>query len=473
MADNGGGHAAGMAANGAAENGGDPDNAPAAAAANGGNPAVVPAAAAPNGGNDAPAHAVAAVHGAAMGYGGAVAPALQLIPEAALYQVLLRMPAAMVARFRASSRRWRHLTSTENFRVAHYLSRSGCPMPLFFYRLDHQAAPPDDDRVRIHLHAVDTSRRESFELMRFARLDLGIPIANPHVFQVVGSCDGILLLSYNDRLYACNPCTRRWARLPALHHLGDIVAFYPTGELDDREYRVLYHTGGHDADCSYWILSFPGNAARDIGRPADNLALDAVLARGIYRSFEMPAVLVRECLHWKHRFNSRLLVFDPADELFRWMRPPRVFDDDRWVQVEGDQLLEINGTLAMIVTDPLSVAVWVLQDYEREIWVFEYRIELPVAAIDDNRGYDYESELSAIVFVVSQDQERNVLVQCTHALLRSDAIGTLLQTYQLAGHSTILSAYMLQENLLLHAFLPLGPGDAGDGDPPFFRAPVL
>ncbi|KAL6634036.1 hypothetical protein ACP70R_026707 [Stipagrostis hirtigluma subsp. patula] len=445
---NGGDHAAGVAANGAAENGGDPHHAPAAAAGNG----------AVGNGNAAPAPAPA--------------PAFWLIPEALLYQLVLHMPAAMVARFRASSTRWRELTSTEEFRHAHHVNRSRCPMPLFFYRLGHQAVPLDN-HVRVHLRAVDIGRRESFEVLRFAHLGLGLPIIDPRVFRIEGSCDGILLLSYHDRLYACNPCTRRWTRLPALHRIGDIVGFYHTeGPVGGREYRVLYHVGRQDADCMYSILSFPENGQRPIGRPANVESLVAVLACGICPSFEMPPVVVGRFLHWRpqvDQFSSYLVVFDTVDELFQWLRPPRTFEVDRWAQVEGEHLLELNGSLAMIAVEPMFADVWVLQDYVTQIWAVGYRIDLPVAAIAHNHGYDDELALLAAVFAVSQEQ--NALVQCARAILQTAATGAVRQAYRLAGNCTVLSRYMLQESLLLHAFLPLGPGDAHDGDPPFFQAP--
>jgi hypothetical protein len=85
------------------------------------------------------------------------------------------------------------------------------------------------------------------------------------------------------------------------------------------------------------------------------------LAGGISPSFEMPPIMVQGWLHWRpqlYQDNSRLLLFDTVAELFGWMRPPRVRDGNRWVQVEGDQLLEINGRLAMIVVAPTTVAVF-------------------------------------------------------------------------------------------------------------------
>ncbi|XP_062217403.1 uncharacterized protein LOC133917537 [Phragmites australis] len=494
MADNGGNHAAnGAVENGgdhalavavAAANGGDPDLDHAVAAANGpvgnggnhaangavengGNPAPAPAAV-EDGGNPAPGLAVAADGGEA------VAPALRNIPQEALYHVLLRLPVAEVARCRTQCRLWRDVPSTQAFREDHHHFDHGRSMPLFFFHLDHQAVPLDD-QVRVNLRAVDIRGRTSLPVMRFSHLDPALPIVDPRVFRIEGSCDGILLLSYGARLYACNPCTRRWARLPPLHHLGDIVGFYVGGLAFQREYRVLYHRGHQDAGCRYWVFSlhFPEQEGRDIGRPADSEAVRLVLAGGVSPSCEMPPVMVDDFLHWLpqvHQDNSYVLMFNTIDELFRWIPPPMVQEGDRVVQVEGDQLLEINGRLAMTLVASRSVEVWLLyRAYGVEFWIWTYKIGLPEAAIRDHHGYDEQDELSAAVFVVSE--ERTVLIQCTHALLQCDAIGTVLQTYQLAGNCTVLSGYMLRESLILHAFLPLRPSDATDGDPPFFQAP--
>lgn len=137
------------------------------------------------------------------------------------------------------------------------------------------------------------------------------------------------------------------------------------------------------------------------------------------------------------------------------------------IPVEGDQLLEINGRLAMTLVSQTTVDVWVLQ--EGEAWEHHYQISLPVDLLNVFGGYDDEGFVSAAVFAVSQ--ERNVLAQCPAMMLQCDTEGNVLMFYSLAGHLTVLSRYMLQESLLAHAFLPMRQEDAIDGDPPFFQGP--
>jgi hypothetical protein len=81
-----------------------------------------------------------------------------------------------------------------------------------------------------------------------------------------------------------------------------------------------------------------------------------------------------------------------------------------------------------------------------------YGIPLPEAAtIQDYHGYDGEA-ICAAVFVVSDG--RNVLVQCTHATLECDAMGTVLQTYNMLITAPYSLRCMLPGSLLLHDFLP-------------------
>uniref|UniRef100_A0A0D9YTD8 F-box domain-containing protein n=1 Tax=Oryza glumipatula TaxID=40148 RepID=A0A0D9YTD8_9ORYZ len=371
---------------------------------------------------------------------------LRRVEVDALHQVLLRMPAAEVARCSGVCRRLRDLIATDAFRRGHQRHRSRHPMPLFFYRLDHWAFP---DRVRVHLRAVDVAARETHPVIRFSHADADLRSADPRVFTIEVSCDGILLLSYHTRLYACNPSTRRWRRLPPLHDDHVIVGFYGHGAIDEREYRVLYHTTR--PGCRYWVFSlsfFPDQPPRDIGRPADLEAVRDVLAEGISPSYEMPPVAVAHRLHWRAQADSRnVLVFDTVAESFGWIPPPNQQEGNQMIPVEGDQLLEINGTLVSQTT----VDVWVLQEGELNVF----------------GGYDDEGFVSAAVFAVSQ--ERNVLAQCPAMMLQCDTEGNVLRFYSLAGHLTVLPRYMLQESLLTHAFLPMRQEDAIDGDPPFFQ----
>uniref|UniRef100_A0ACD5WHN2 Uncharacterized protein n=1 Tax=Avena sativa TaxID=4498 RepID=A0ACD5WHN2_AVESA len=387
---------------------------------------------------------------------GGVVPAQQPDPDA-LYQVFLCFPAQEIARCRRVCRLWRDITSTEAFRREHQRHRYRTPMPLFFF----QGPGP--------FRAVDIRDRVSRPVIRYS--------SHHEVLRIHGSCAGILLLSSGDRLYACNPCTRRWAHLPPLHVDHRIVGFYAERVSGNFECQVLYHDRQEPADCEYWIYDLgPAAAVRSIGRPGpedegeDDVNLDLVLANGIAPSYMIPPVYVLSCLHWPLRatrgnVNRGLLMFDAGQESFAFIPPPGNGT------VVGDQLFEIDRHLAMAVLGvPSTVDIWVRSNMT-ELWSRRYSIRLPMYEINLNGGYHFTGRLAPGVFAVPHDDgNTSTLVQCPGILLQFDALGDVLQRYQLADYQTFLYRHAIQESLLLHpAILPMQDTDAVDGDPPFFR----
>lgn len=87
------------------------------------------------------------------------------------------------------------------------------------------------------------------------------------------------------------------------------------------------------------------------------------------------SILHRGSLHWglKERYRSdtsKILVFNTADETFRWMSRPTGMSF--WTL-----LLEIDSMLAMCTSsDGIVVDIHMMQDYEAEVWAFKYRIDL-------------------------------------------------------------------------------------------------
>jgi hypothetical protein len=333
-------------------------------------------------------------------------------------------------------------------------------MPLFYFQ--------DPDLVRINLRAVDIRDREPRPVFRFTRP------RNHDVFRIHGSCAGILLLSSGDRLYACNPCTRRWAHLPALHVDHDIIGFYVTGVYHGEFRCHVLHHDRKESDCAYWIFTITGAAALPrtcIGRPGaddDELGLDLALAKGILPSHKIPPVFVANVLHWlpqAARDNTNVLTFDTYLRAFAMIPPPTTrASSGEDVPIVGGQLFGIDERLAMTVISPATAAVdvWVRCNVARS-WYRLYRIRLPVDVISLNEGYDeHGGGLTAGVFAVAQN--RNALVQCPRVLLQCDDQGAVLKRYrhepQHAHHWTALSGHTFQESLLLHpVILPMQDTD--------------
>ncbi|KQK03208.1 hypothetical protein BRADI_2g06306v3 [Brachypodium distachyon] len=303
-----------------------------------------------------------------------------------IYEILLRVPAVYIHRScRNVCQAWRALLGEGPFIAAYGRRRS--PMPLYFYHesgvlYDGYHGEPDDLLYSDDLHAVDLAARHNHRVLGFADtavdfwhsdLDDDEPVA----FRIRGSCDGILFLTdlQLGRLYACNPCTRHWARLPEC----PFVAFYAHGPAGDgREYRVLQAhpwegEGGHPSTIySIRVLGAPEEqAVRLIGHPTSPamsaesaLAIDDVLSRGIGAHLQGPPVMLHGTLHWLPTYNAsdrhgyKLLTFNTVAEDFRWVSsPPALTDPDAIVDTDevygiiAFQLLEIDGKLAMAIMD--------------------------------------------------------------------------------------------------------------------------
>ncbi|KAK1698895.1 hypothetical protein QYE76_015592 [Lolium multiflorum] len=401
---------------------------------------------------------------------GGVVPAAQAVAELhpALYRTFLYLPAQEIFRCRRVCRLWNNVTGSEGFRRDHREHHSRTPMPLFHFQ--------DPDLVRINLRAVDIRDRAPRPLFRFTRP------RNHDVFRIHGSCAGILLLSSGDSLYACNPCTRRWARLPPLHVDHDIVGFYVTGVYHgDFRCHVLHHDR-KDSDCAYWIFTLATAALPRtcIGRPGaddDGLGLDLALAKGILPSHKIPPVFVANALHWlpqAARDNTNVLTFDTYLRAFAMVPPPTTRSRNNGedvVPVVGGQLFGIDDerlAMTVICHATARVDVWVRCNVART-WYRRYSIRLPVDVISLNEGYDeHGGGLTAGVFAVHQG--RNGLVQCPRVLLQCDALGAVLKRHRRFDDRTFLARHTIEESLLLHpSILPMQDTDAVGGDPPFFQ----
>ncbi|KAJ1273450.1 hypothetical protein BS78_06G281500 [Paspalum vaginatum] len=215
--------------------------------------------------------------------------------------------------------------------------------------------------------------------------------------KVHGSCDGFLLISstYTSCLqrrhfyYVCNPATRQSAGLNwQLTHPLKVVGFYGHSS---GEYRVLYclpmeHSKKEPVDgklleystnaraelVEYYILTLGSNEPRCLGGPppATLPSLYGVWI-GLEGYFKETPVLYHGCLHWGSDYTY-FSVFDTVAETFRSMRSPsRQLVTDLF-------LLETNGDLDLYAAS-VGVTVmklWVLQDYEAELWNLKFRINL-------------------------------------------------------------------------------------------------
>ncbi|KAF7039908.1 hypothetical protein CFC21_049851 [Triticum aestivum] len=347
----------------------------------------------------------------------AAAPLLEGLPdEIVLWEILVRLDPKSLLRCRAVRRAWRCATSTRRFLLAHHARQSA--LPIFssdgcrnLLALDHRAA---------QLHTV-------------ARHD--------EPFFLEASCDGLLLSrSYSGRRLAVyNPATREHAslgRLPSDFRILGMYPHRPTGE-----YRLLLtNLRGPEGQIGCHVLTLGSDQPpRYIGW----LEMVKPLL------FEISA-LFRDSLHWfLQKYRKHVLVFDTTTESFRHMRAPLVLGDS------DPGLFEMDGTLGINChNDAMGIiTIWVLQDYESEVWDIKYRIKLPVGEIREKFGDDGES-WGLGVGVLSGDGDVLLLLNFGGWLLQVDSDGKLIESFDCGHRDLAIYEYQLKQSLVQHTFFP-------------------
>ncbi|CAN6192438.1 unnamed protein product [Urochloa humidicola] len=239
-----------------------------------------------------------------------------MVPDEVIGDILLRLPAVAVLRFRAVCKQWRALVDDPGFATAHHRRRPA--MPLLCLRRDDPPTTTIVPRhIRVRLDAIDLrcagatqpvihftapARRDHRQRVPSRLVGSEPAPAEPLVirdegdFQAHGSCDGVLLVSYKSGDYLCNPARRRWARVPALTS-GAIVGFYahrPSGE-----FRVLNRSGRRTTtgidDYRILTLGRPATFRRISGGPHSD---ELVAAISLRPASEAPPAIVSGNLHW-------------------------------------------------------------------------------------------------------------------------------------------------------------------------------
>ena len=162
-------------------------------------------------------------------------------------------------------------------------------------------------------------------------------------------------------------------------------------------------------------------------------------------TFTFGSLLFRGSLHWRPPGNM-IMVFDTTTELFWQMRAPAVPPGHAKL-FQMDEMLGMSGFNDAATT----IDIWVAQDYEREVWACNYRLEFPVAELTVRFGRFDESSW---VVVMPSDGDVFLLVNFGEWLLQVDADGKLVTSF----HQPELFATQLQlkQTLVPHTFFPDG-----------------
>jgi hypothetical protein len=162
---------------------------------------------------------------------------------------------------------------------------------------------------------------------------------------------------------------------------------------------------------------------------------------------------LRDCLHW---FQRLLLVFDTTTESFRQMRAP--------VVPAMSDIFEMDDTLGIYSynDDLKAVDIWVLQDYEREVWVYKYNIRFPVAEITGRIGGWNDHWYRSIGSV-----DGNILLLLTHGgwMFYINTDGELVDSFHRDGQKIYALDLRLKQTLVPHNFFTALEGCDVNGSP--------
>uniref|UniRef100_A0A453GIQ2 F-box associated beta-propeller type 3 domain-containing protein n=2 Tax=Aegilops tauschii subsp. strangulata TaxID=200361 RepID=A0A453GIQ2_AEGTS len=376
-----------------------------------------------------------------------------LLDDVFIWEILVRLDPKSLLRCRAVRRAWRRATSTRRFLLAHHARQPAFPI-----------ADGDQLVLGVHLHdilAFDLRAAAKAHLHTVARLDQD--------FYLEASCDGLLVLSTFAKggsgccISICNPVTREHASLAGPP--WDFTAFgmylhRPTGE-----YRLLLQRGSNrdspeeQIDCYVFPLG-SDQPPRYIGWPD----MESVV-------FNLP-IQLRDNLHWYPYYHlseseqlqsegKPVIVFDTVAESFRQMHAPIV--------PTKSYLFEMDDTIGIYCNDgdKNTVSIWVLQNYESEVWDLKYRIRLPVEEI---RGQfegcnDYRDVNLWDVDVVSGDGGVLLLVSFGRWVLHIDTDGKLIDSFYSGLLGLRIYECRLKQSLVQHAFFPALEGYVVNASP--------
>ncbi|KAG2552568.1 uncharacterized protein LOC120648169 [Panicum virgatum] len=413
-------------------------------------------------------------------------------PPRVVIEIIRRLPVKSILRLRSVCKVLRDVTSYRPLLAAVHILHP--PQPLICFSLnacpDHyiplrdycvEALDLRSDMLRPILRFTDNEYYDFFEniegvdappIYAFSKGDIkyGEEVGDGEHYPwitVHGSMDGLLLVSFINIWYICNPATRQWVALPDLSNCT-VIGLY--AHVSSGECRVLIYAGEDDGATRthYYVLKVGAEQAREIERPIPppatrgvgvlNIGL-GVLSIGLDPASLSPPVQLGCNLHWppQERQGYRMLAFDTEAEVFSWMSSPN------HIREGSVQLLEMDRKLAMSVSrnGRPTLELWRLEDYHNEIWVQIYRIRIPVMHIPELHYIDW------FPHVVSP--EGDVLIECSSKLLlHCDRNGNLLQKFQFR-EETPLVRHTLKETLLPHAIFQAPKITNGDFAPPFFE----
>ncbi|GJN10764.1 hypothetical protein PR202_ga28886 [Eleusine coracana subsp. coracana] len=319
------------------------------------------------------------------------------VPDDNIIEILLRLPAKSVIRFRAVCTAWRRLLSDPDFLAAHSRLQ---PLDSILY---DRLVGSGSGIINIALDTVHISSITSGDGTDRRQRLISVANSKRRPCILLSSCNGVFLFRRSEGCYLlCNPATRQWADLPSLvpSSLVREYAFYfhePSGE-----YRLWCHRNPLDTRYGTWhVLSTDAAEPRDVQVHAEAAKRMTELLVG-----SLP-VLLHGSMHWPppHRrkwleeeITTEIVVLDTLSETFQIMAGPPV---TTVMEVAVKLFISMEGLLAAAdLGDMWHINFWFLEDYDAWRWECRHKIDIT--------WYNRRSEF--LSGVMMGDDEGNIIV---------------------------------------------------------------
>ncbi|XP_047056887.1 uncharacterized protein LOC124663202 [Lolium rigidum] len=277
--------------------------------------------------------------------------------EIVVHKILISLPPKDVGCCRAVRRSWRDATTTPEFTLAHHRRQPSLPivdgLPSRFVVLRGGSG---DGAVSV---SPTSSSGPS------TRTPHSVPDLPTHA-----STDRLLVISHGCRFHTYNPATCRHALLPQPEHTlpcHSILGLYRHGATG--EYRLLWSsTRGHETALHVLTVGYNESRSVRVTMPSSP-SLEQAVIQGLPQD-----------THYTGAATDHPPVHHHGNQ--HWMRRHRGATDTA-------DIADIIGKLALYSIDHRLTArnVWVMQDYEAEIWTFKFRIDVSTLLIGFNEKH--------------------------------------------------------------------------------------
>ncbi|XP_054779496.1 F-box/kelch-repeat protein At3g06240-like [Prosopis cineraria] len=296
---------------------------------------------------------------------------MPFLPEEIIRDILIRLPAKSLIRFRCVCKQWRNLFKTPSFIQEHLNHTSQNPSLLL---------QPKD------LWLLDCE-------MQLKKVDNAPLIDSSNTFRVVGSSNGLLLVGICNR-FPCfllwNPATREVRPVPSVTVLSEDsprnAGFGFSPILNDYKIVVPY-----DSSYLYDVLPVAVYSLRSGSWKKVECGIKNIGIRS-------GSITVNGSMYWfgflwkenTGNYNDGIVSFDIANEVFKWIPIPDWSTSFTSLTVHENKL----AVLSSPFTEDLS-ELWVMEDGTGVSWAKKYSNHLfpslvrPVAMWRNQIVYDF------------------------------------------------------------------------------------